>query len=91
MKGVKPALEWARSVSISPDAAPEIFQRSGGATVYRLDEVEAIQRDAWNSALKLAADTAEGLRVKCDAKDTEGVVANMRASAIRDEIRKLVA
>jgi hypothetical protein len=39
-----------------------------------------------NDALRHAADVADGLRIPCDTKDTEGLVANLRASAIRDAI-----
>ena len=33
-----------------------------------------------------AAEIADGMRIKCDAGDTAGIVANVRASAIRDQL-----
>lgn len=42
-----------------------------------------------SKAIREAADVADGLRIKVDPKDSEGVVANMRASVIRDAILAL--
>ena len=35
-----------------------------------------------------AAEIADGMRIKCPPTDSEGVVANVRASAIRDQLLK---
>ena len=43
--------------------------------------------EAVREGMRRAADTADGFRITVDSSDSAGVVANIRASAIRDKIR----